>query len=86
MINSSNEPASLTKTKVIVDGRCLDILLTEDEVILAHARAMQPENTNLLGDDCCSCWPIDKEPCGFWDSVLNKCDCDKNFNKGDSNG
>ena len=86
MINSSNEPASLTKTKVIVDGRCLDILLTEDEVITAHARAMQPENSSLLGDDCCSCWPTDKEPCGFWDRILNKCDCDKKFNKGDSNG
>ena len=70
----------LTITTVKIDGRCLDLLLTEEEVIEAHARAMHPDNKELLGDDCCSCWPKDIEPCGFWDRVLNKCDCEKKFN------
>jgi len=66
---------NLIKTKVDIDGRCLDLLLTEEEVAIAHARAMSPSNVHLLGVDCCSCWPSEKIPCGFWDSVLNKCDC-----------
>ena len=83
-MNESTE-AKLAKCKVNVDGRCLDLLLTEEEVIVAHSRAMKPGNVHLLGNDCCSCWPSTKEPCGFWDRVLNKCDCSKDFNKGDLN-
>ena len=67
----------LIASKAQIDGRCLDLLLTEDEIILAHARAMESHNIHLLGNDCCSCWPSTREPCGFWDRVLNKCDCDK---------
>jgi len=69
----------LTITTVVVDGRCLDLLLTQDEIIEAHARAMHPDNKELLGDGGCSCWPADpdKDPCGFWDRLLNKCDCCK---------
>ena len=72
----SNDAKALIKTKVTVDGRCLDLLLTHEEIISAHARAMDINNINLIGDDCCSCWPSIKEPCGFWDRMLNRCDCD----------
>lgn len=72
-----NNQRPLITTKAMIDGRCLDLILTEEEVIAAHARSFNPEYSLLLGDDCCSCWPVEREPCGFWDRLLNKCECDR---------
>jgi len=65
----------LYQTKITVDGHCLDLLLTETELVEAHARATLPANLNLLVDDCCSCWPAKKPECGIWDKLMNRCDC-----------
>lgn len=66
----------LYQTKITVDGHCLDLLLTETELVEAHARATLPANLTLLGDNCCSCWPVERTKCGLWDRLLHRCDCE----------
>ena len=69
-------------TNITIDNRCLDLLLTEDEIATAFARAMDLQNKQYIDSSkCCSCWPTKKPPeCGFWRKILGlcvSCECNK---------
>lgn len=66
-------------TTVTVDGRCIDLLLTDDEISVAFERSLKDENQGFIEKDkCCSCWPVNKPPeCKFWRRILGICrECD----------
>lgn len=65
-------------SKCEIDGRCLSLLLTENEVLQASKRAELEENQKFLAIDSMigSCWPIEKPPkCSLWNKLLGRCDC-----------
>jgi hypothetical protein len=69
----------LYHTTIIKDNRCLDLLLTEDEIAWAVTRALSPNNKEFINSEkCCSCWPVTKPPkCNFWTRILGTCmECD----------
>ena len=48
-------------TTIDVDDRCLDLLLTQDEVAECHHRSLNVENSPYIDmDKCCKCWPVEK--------------------------
>ena len=58
----------------IKDNRCIDMLLTMDEIEKAVLRAEDPKNNNLISSTCDTCWPIEKPPeCTFWNRIMFKC-------------
>lgn len=66
-------------TTITVDDRCLDLLLTEEEISAAFERAMRDDNQKFISrDKCCACWPVNQPPeCPFWRRILGICrDCD----------
>jgi len=65
----------LRHATVVVDGRCLDLLLTEEEISEAFARSLKEENIGLIDKEkCCTCWPANKPPeCPFWRKILGIC-------------
>jgi hypothetical protein len=70
----------LRHATVTVDGRCLDLLLTDEEIAGAFERSLKDENQGLIEKDkCCSCWPINPPPeCSFWRKILGICrECDQ---------
>jgi hypothetical protein len=66
---------NLKHTTITVDDRCLDLLLTEDEIAIAFERSIKTENLSYIPTDkCCKCWPITKPPyCSFWHRILGMC-------------
>lgn len=57
-----------------IDGRCIDMLLSEKEISKGAARFEDPKNKNKIPTDCCTCWPIEKPPeCTFWNRIMFKC-------------
>lgn len=66
---------NLFHTTISIDDRCLDLLLTEDEIAQAFGRSLHSENNKFLDTNkCCKCWSATKPPkCGFWDKILNCC-------------
>lgn len=69
-------------TTITIDNRCLDLLLTEDEIATGFARSLQSENQTYIPiGKCCSCWPVQKPPqCNFWKRILGlcvECNCPK---------
>ena len=73
---------ALQHAKVYVDNRCIDMLLTQEEITKGLARALDIHNNQYLDTKhCCDCWPVEKPPkCNFWNKVLGLCshcrDCD----------
>lgn len=66
--------ADLVYLQATKDGRCLDMLLTMKEVEKGIARAQDSKNKDLIPENCCTCWPIEKPPsCTFWDRILFNC-------------
>ena len=66
--------ADLVYLQATKDGRCLDMLLTMKEVEKGIARAQDSKNNDLIPENCCTCWPIEKPPsCTFWDRILFNC-------------
>lgn len=66
-------------TTITVDGRCIDMLLTDDEISAGLERFLKEENRKLIDiDKCCDCWPTSPPPeCPFWHRVLGICrQCD----------
>jgi len=61
--------------KTTKDNRCIDLLLTEEEVIVAFKRSLDPNNKNYFDENNCgSCWNIEKPPkCNFWSRILGIC-------------
>jgi hypothetical protein len=56
------------------DDRCIDMLLTIEEIEKGVERAIDPNYIDSLSPTCCTCWPIEKPPkCSFWDRILCKC-------------
>ena len=66
---------TLRHTTITVDGRCLDLLLTDEEISAAFERSLKGENQNLVDKrKCCSCWPVNRPPeCSFWRRILGIC-------------
>jgi hypothetical protein len=61
-------------TTIEVDGRCLDLLLTEDEIAAGFERCLEASNQKFIGEKCCACWPVNKPPeCPFWRKILGLC-------------
>lgn len=70
----------LRHTTITVDGRCIDLLLNDEEISAGLERAIDGANQGLIDmDKCCSCWPVNQPPeCPFWERVLGICkQCDK---------
>ena len=66
-------------TTITIDGRCLDLLMTEDEVAKCFERCLEEKNQKYIDQEkCCTCWPVNKPPqCPFWKKVLGMCEeCD----------
>lgn len=66
-------------TTISVDDRCLDLLLTNEEITAAFERAMKDENQQFVDKNkCCACWPVNQPPvCPFWQKILGICrECD----------
>lgn len=82
----------LRHTIINIDNKCLDLLLTEDEIQTAFARALDHNNSQYINMDiCCKCWPVDshKECCPFWKNIFGLCEhCEdqKNSTGEDCNG
>lgn len=68
----------LIHTKVEIDGRCIDLLMTEEEVIACFKRALLNENFKYINlENSCNSWPVQKpKTCIFWKKLLGICDCD----------
>jgi hypothetical protein len=69
-------------TIINIDNKCLDLLLTEDEIKTAFARAIDHNNSQYINQDiCCKCWAIDsnQECCPFWKNIFGLCEhCEDN--------
>jgi hypothetical protein len=44
--------------KCEVDGRCIDMLLSETEIARASKRLLADENKKFIPETCNTCWPI----------------------------
>lgn len=67
-------------TKITVDGRCLDLLMTEDEITTCFERCLLESNQKYISaEECCACWPANQPPdCPFWRKILGACrECDQ---------
>lgn len=63
-------------TIINIDGKCLDLLMTDEEIANAFERATHAENDQYINPNaCCSCWPIDtgEDCCPFWKSIFGLC-------------
>lgn len=60
---------------ITVDGRCLDLLMTENEITTCFERSLLERNKKYIDmDKCCTCWPINEPPCcPFWKKILGMC-------------
>jgi len=72
----------LKHTIINLDNKCLDLLLTEEEIQGAFARALDHNNAQYINENiCCKCWPVDsnKECCPFWKKIFGLCEsCEEN--------
>ena len=65
-------------SKINIDGRCIDLLLTEAEVTRAFSRAK--ENHGIVDDirgytELCCQVPVEKRKCSIWEKLLGNCNC-----------
>ncbi len=70
----------LFHTTVYVDDRCLDLLLSHDEIVQAFERSLADGNKKFIDlNKCCDCWSTKKPPkCSFWSRIMGCCrGCDK---------
>jgi hypothetical protein len=68
-------------SKVVIDGRQLDLLLDEQEIQNATERALKlPSLVLECKDSHGNCWPCEKPPkCNLWDRIMNNCcECKEN--------
>ena len=72
----------LKHTIINLDNKCLDLLLTEEEIQVAFSRALDHNNVQYINQNiCCKCWPIDSnnECCPFWKKIFGLCEsCEEN--------
>jgi hypothetical protein len=78
----------LRHTIINIDNKCLDLLLTEDEIVTAFNRALDHNNHQYINQDiCCKCWPINTtiECCPFWKKILGLCEhCEEENTQGEN--
>ena len=61
-------------TKIEVDGRCIDLLFTEKEIVKASKRIFDEENLKNIPENNTTCWPLEHPPkCSFWDKIIGNC-------------
>jgi len=62
-------------TTITIDGRCLDLLMTENEITDCFQRSLLESNKKYIDlEKCCSCWPVNEPPsCPFWRKILGIC-------------
>lgn len=63
------------QTTITVDGRCIDLLLTDEEISEAFERSLKEENQQWVDrTKSCSSWPVNLPPeCPFWRRILGIC-------------
>lgn len=64
-------------TIINLNNKCLDLLLTEEEIQTAFARALDHNNAHYINQEvCCKCWPVDShnECCPFWKNIFGLCE------------
>jgi hypothetical protein len=67
--------SKLYYSKIEIDGRCLDLLFTESEIVNASRRAENPKNAKYIPDGVNTCWSVEQPPdCSFWSQILGICD------------
>jgi len=68
----------LRHTTIEIDGRCLDLLLTDEEVSQCFERALLNKNFKFIDlNKSCKSWTIDKpRTCSLWKKLLKICKCD----------
>jgi len=67
------ENTNLIHATVIVEGRCMDLLLGEDEIVNGFKNALSRPDLVPIAGQCWQCQRPDK--CSLLDRILNKC-CD----------
>lgn len=65
---------TLYHTKVQVDGRCVDLLLSEAEIAKGANRVSSGKYNKYIPETVNTCWPIEQPPkCSFWDRIIGNC-------------
>lgn len=67
----------LSHTTITVDNKCLDLLLTDEEIVIAFSRAVNPDNHKYIDmNKCCVCWPVNQAVpcCTFWKKIFGLCE------------
>jgi hypothetical protein len=61
---------------ITIDGRCLDLLMTEEEISSCFERTLSEDNQRYIdAEKCCGCWPTAKPPeCPFWRRIMGICE------------
>ena len=61
---------------ITIDGRCLDLLMTEEEISSCFERTLSEDNQRYIdAEKCCGCWPAAKPPeCPFWRRIMGICE------------
>lgn len=70
----------LKHTTIEIDDRCIDLLMTDEEIAVAFDRSLRQENRAFIDEKkCCSCWSVNPPPhCPFWRRILGICkNCEK---------
>ena len=64
--------------KANIDGRCVDLLLTKNEMVRAFSRAKENhgivDETRGYTELFCEL-PSEKKKCSIWEKLLGRCDC-----------
>jgi hypothetical protein len=68
----------LRHTTIEIDGICLDLLLTEEEISLFFERALSNENYKYIDlNKSCKSWSLVKpKNCSIWKKILRICRLD----------
>ena len=62
---------NLIYAKAVIDGRCIDLLLEQEDLLRGFQNALDnPTDIPAAGQ----CWINQKaDKCGIWDRIMNRC-------------
>lgn len=68
----------LRHTTIEIDGRCIDLLLTEEEITTCFQRALIDKNIKYIDlNKSCKSWPLEKpKTFSIWKKILRICRLD----------
>jgi hypothetical protein len=68
----------LRHTTIEIDGRCIDLLLTEKEITTCFERALIDNNIKYIDlNKSCKSWPLTKpDTLSIWKKILKICRLD----------